>query len=104
MRKIIVIGWAVGRMWQGFVVSRYDGFWWKTLSPFVSASYSTSLFLAVATTILLPYLFIRRQKALAQTDALAPSVFIVLAVAKFGCLLGGCCTGAACGRRPGRSR
>jgi prolipoprotein diacylglyceryltransferase len=91
----VLAGWVTGRAFPLFSgSSRALG--WKTFSPLEAAPSSFTHFAIGASVALLAFSLVRRGDALVYLDALAPSALIGLGVAKFGCLLAGCCAGTVC--------
>ncbi|GMW01095.1 MAG: hypothetical protein AMXMBFR84_22320 [Candidatus Hydrogenedentota bacterium] len=92
----IVAGWLAGRIVHDLSSGSSPRFEWALLSPFARAPYSISIFLAFSSVILFSYVLFFGSKSLTYLDALAPSIFISIAVAKFACLSSGCCAGIEC--------
>ena len=96
LTSAVLVGWLGTRL---VVVLLRGGLSGLSLGIFFPTRHSTTsftIFALVASPIVLLDLWRRRLPILAYLDAMAPSVLVLLALAKVGCLLAGCCAGSEC--------
>jgi len=95
---MLIGGWLAGRA-AAWLIGSGRGV--EVFSPANRAPGSLTFFLLGASVALVVFLFATGANVFTYVDALAPSAFLGLAVAKIGCLLAGCCAGDVCASVPG---